>query len=97
MRIDLTPVSMPDLANDRGSAVAGKGASVSAAVAGDDVARLDTGQESVSLMKAQIDAVPEIRQALVDRLRQAMSSGTYKVSPDGIADRMLAESSGRRG
>jgi flagellar biosynthesis anti-sigma factor FlgM len=90
MRIDLTS-AMPEVTRS-GSAVAGKvAAGASAASSSDDVAKLDTGSESISLMKKQLDAVPDVREKVVDSLHQAIGSSTYKISPDGIADRMLTD------
>lgn len=45
-------------------------------------------QEFITLRKA-IDAAPEIRQNLVDALRESLESGRYRVDDDGLA-RLLA-------
>lgn len=92
MRIDLTSAAMPEVTRSGSTAVGGKAApGASVAASSDDVAKLDTGSESVSLMKKQLDAVPDVRQQVVKDLRQAIGSGTYKISPDRIADKMLAD------
>jgi flagellar biosynthesis anti-sigma factor FlgM len=54
-------------------------------------ANLSTGHDAVSTLGAQLSAVPDVRHALVDSLRQAVGSGTYRISPDGIADKMIAD------
>lgn len=99
MRVDLNISSMPELDASRGSAAAkapvttnGAG---SEAVSSDVVAKLSTGSEAVENLRAELNRVPEIRQQLVDSLRLAINSGTYKISPRSIAERMLADSDGR--
>ncbi len=102
MRVDLNASSMPELDRSRGSAAtalntqasAQKAASSSAA-ASDDVARLSSGSEAVANLKAELSSVPDIRQQLVENLREAINSGSYKVSADVVAGRMLAD--GKRG
>lgn len=42
-------------------------------------------------LKTQLDLLPEVRQPLVDALRQAISDGTYKISPQAVATAMLAD------
>ncbi len=97
MRIELNPSSMPELERSNGSANAGKtgetiaGANSSVA---DDVAQLSTGSDSVQSLKAQLDSVPEVRQQRVDGLRQAIADGSFKVSPQRIAEAMMSGSAG---
>ena len=96
MRIDLNPSSMPELARSNGSANTGKaeeaveGQTGSTAESAEDVAQLSTGSDAVGALKAQLSSVPEIRQQRVDSLRQAMSDGTFQVSPQRIAESMLS-------
>jgi flagellar biosynthesis anti-sigma factor FlgM len=40
-------------------------------------------------LKAQLDAVPDVRQQLVDGLRQAVAAGSFTASPQHIAKAML--------
>jgi|KBSMisStandDraft_5_1062788.scaffolds.fasta_scaffold784532_3 flagellar biosynthesis anti-sigma factor FlgM len=96
MRIDLNSASMPELERSRGSSNASPGSSVSVenTTQTDDVANLSTGHEAVSTLSAQLKAVPDVRQELVESLRQAIHSGTFRVSPDGIADKMLSDRAG---
>lgn len=49
-----------------------------------DVVRLNS-------LAAQANDVPEIRQDKVDSLRQAIHSGTYKVSDEALADAILRD------
>ena len=93
MRIDLNSASMPELERSRGSSNASAGSSVSVenATQTEDVAKLATGHEAISTLSTQLKAVPDVRQELVASLRQAINSGTYRISPDGIADKMLSD------
>ena len=96
MRIDLNPSSMPELARSNGSAGAAPAGQPSVAdqagatATTDDVANLSTGSDSVQRLKTQLDAVPDVRQQLVDGLRQAVADGSFKVSPQHIAEAMLS-------
>ncbi len=47
---------------------------------------------NISSLVSQAVASPEVRQDKVDALRQAISSGQYKVDPGQVADAMLPES-----
>jgi flagellar biosynthesis anti-sigma factor FlgM len=93
MRIDLNTASMPELERSRGSSTASTNSSggVDSSTQSDDVANLSTGHEAISTLGAQLKAVPEVRQELVESLRQAVNSGSFHRSPDGIADRMIAD------
>ncbi len=93
MRIDLNPSAMPELGRS-GEAAAGTkplDATNLAAPDAEDVAHLSSGSDAVQKLKLQLDALPDIRQQRVDALRQAISDGSYKISPQGIATAMLAE------
>lgn len=96
MRIDLNPSSMPELAGSNGTAgaaPAGQPAVTEQAgptATSDDVANLSTGSESLQRLKTQLDAVPDVRQQQVESLRQAVADGSFKVSPQHIAEAMLA-------
>jgi flagellar biosynthesis anti-sigma factor FlgM len=59
--------------------------------AGEDTASLSFDRASVGSLVSQALASPEVRQDKVDALRQAISSGEYKVEPDKIADAMLQQ------
>jgi len=95
MRIDLDPSALPELT--RSSASAGAAETRQPAVpdpagvttASDDVATLSTGSDSVQRLKTQLDAVPDARQQQAESLRQAVADGSFKVSPEHIAQAML--------
>ncbi len=93
MRIDLNPSAMPELGRSAEAASGAKAADMTKAAAPDaeDIAHLSSGSDAVQKLKTQLDAVPEVRQQRVDVLRQAISNGTYKISPQGIATAMLAD------
>jgi flagellar biosynthesis anti-sigma factor FlgM len=46
----------------------------------------------VQQLREHLDGIPDVRQERVNGLRQAISQGTFQVSPGKIADAMLAES-----
>jgi len=93
MRIDLNPSAMPELGRSGEAAAGTKPGDVTnlAAPDAEDVAHLSSGSDAVQKLKLQLDALPEVRQQRVEALRQAISDGTYKISPQGIAAAMLAE------
>jgi len=94
MRIDLNPSSMPELERSSNSAGATKvagGATPHATPGTGDVAQLATGSEGVGSLRVQLDKVPDIRQERVAALRQAVTNGTFKISPERIAEAMLAD------
>ena len=95
MRIDLTASSMPELERSQGttssesSAQAGVGAT---SAQDDDVAQLSTSSDVVASLRAQLNSVPDVRQSRVEYLRQAIDAGQFSISPERIADGMLAGS-----
>jgi len=93
MRIDLNPSAMPELGRSAEAASGAKAADTTKAGAPDaeDVAHLSSGSDAVQKLKTQLDALPDVRQQRVDALKQAISDGTYKISPQRIATAMLAE------
>jgi len=56
-----------------------------------DQATLSQDKVTLSSLATQALAQPEVRQSLVDSLRQSISSGQYKLDPSGIADAILSE------
>jgi negative regulator of flagellin synthesis FlgM len=46
---------------------------------------------AVEAARAAIAAAPEIREEKVEAIRRQMREGAYRVSPDTIAERILAE------
>lgn len=93
MRIDLNPSAMPELGRSGEAASGTKPGDMTrlAAPNAEDVAHLSSGSDAVQKLKLQLDAVPDVRQERVDALRQAISAGTYKMSPHAVAGAMLAE------
>jgi len=94
MRIDLNASSMPELSRSSGSAAtdrAAGAASEPAAATSEDVAHLSTGSEAVQNLKAQLQAVPDVRQLKVNNLRQKIADGGFQVSAERTAESMLAD------
>lgn len=93
MRIDLSPTAMPELGRSA-DAIAGAKPGDTTQVKdpnADDVAHLSSGTDAVQKLKEQLAALPEVRQERVDALKQAISEGTYRISPRLIATAMLAD------
>lgn len=97
MKIDLNPSSTPELSRSSAAAqTAGPSKDRRTAVdatnpLADDVAQLSTGSDAVQKLKAQLEQVSDVRQARVESLRQAIQDGSFKVSPERIAQAMLAD------
>ena len=51
---------------------------------------------SISDMAAVVNFSADVRQARVDALRDAISQGTYQVSPERIAESMLMQATSRQ-
>ena len=95
MRIDLTTNSLPDLERSQSSgssANAATGPTAGVSSNADDEAQLSTSSDAVASLRSQLDAVPDVRQQRVESLRQALSAGQFTISPQRIADGMLAGS-----
>jgi negative regulator of flagellin synthesis FlgM len=56
-----------------------------------DRTTLTSGSVSISSLVSEAMNSPEIRQARVQSLQQAVSSGNYKLDPDAIAGAMIDE------
>jgi len=93
MRIDLNPSAMQELGRSSDTAAGEKPGDMTRLVApnADDVAHLSSGSDAVQRLKMQLDALPEVRQQRVDALKQAISDGAYKISPQALATAMLAD------
>ncbi len=92
MRIDLNPSAMPELGRSAEATAGSKPVDMPQPAAdAEDVAHLSSGSDAVQKLKAQLDALPDVRQQRVDALRQAVSGGTYKISPHAVAAAMLAD------
>ncbi len=57
--------------------------------AGKDEATLSLDRDSISTMTSQAMTTAPTRQEKIEALRQAVSSGEYKVEPEKIAEAML--------
>src|SRR5690348_1359669 len=84
-RASLTPAVSP-AANQQGHSN-----SAGSSAAGSPAATVDFSAQAQQIQnaKAAVDATPDVRQSLVDSLKQKVDSGTYKVSSSDIADMML--------
>lgn len=88
MRVDLTKAGL-ELPEPSNAGRAGQTASDSGS--GTDQASLSFDQARVQSLETQVLAQPEIRQAKVEALRQAIGDGEYAVSPGQVADAMTSE------
>ena len=60
-----------------------------------DTAEVSGVTHSISDMAAVVNSSADVRQARVDALRDAISQGTYQVSPERIADSMLMQATSK--
>lgn len=58
---------------------------------GVDQANFSSAQTQVQTLQAQVLAQPEVREAKVQSLQQAIGNGNYSVSPGQIADALVSE------
>jgi flagellar biosynthesis anti-sigma factor FlgM len=98
MRIDPFNSAASQLSSDLSSQqVGGQAGAQSAAspqgVSQDDRATLSSDTTSVSSLVSTALNSPEVRQGMVDSLRQAISDGQYQVDPASIAAAMVGGSS----
>jgi len=56
----------------------------------EDVAELSGATQAVPALKAQLDRLPDVRQERVQSLQQAIANGSFTISPQRIAEAMLA-------
>jgi len=93
MRIDLTqgtqPAAETNRTNARDSAAINNGSTSSGL--GEDQAQLSGAHAQVEALAAQAAQLPEVRQARVQILRQALQSGQYNPDPEKIAGAMFAD------
>jgi flagellar biosynthesis anti-sigma factor FlgM len=93
MRIDLATTSMQQMERSQQSQDAARpGQGQAGFIAGNtnDTAELSTSSDAVAALRAQLDCVPDVRQQRVDSLRQMIQAGQFTISPQRIADAMLA-------
>ncbi len=93
MRIDLNPSAVTQLGQSNDATAGAKPADATKLASPDaeDIAHLSSGSDAVQQLKLQLDALPEVRQQRVDALRQAITAGTYTISPHSMATAMLAD------
>lgn len=92
MRIDLIDSNASEMVGELNSQSAntGKSAPVSTG-APEDRTTLTLGSAAVSSLASQAMSSPEIRQELVQSLKQEVESGQYQLDPDKIAGAMIDE------
>ena len=73
---------------------AGTGAS---SISGVDQTRFSFDQTRVQSLEAHVLAQPEIREAKVQSLQQAIGSGEYSVPASQVADALVSELGGAKG
>lgn len=54
-----------------------------------DQATLSQDKVTLSALSAQVLGLPEVRQSLVDSLRESINNGQYRPDPSAIADAIL--------
>jgi flagellar biosynthesis anti-sigma factor FlgM len=89
MRIDLNAFDPQSVSADQTKKAAGDVTNRLQIASEDDQATLPEDKVSLSSLSTQALGLPEVRQGLVDSLRQSISSGQYKLDPSAIADAML--------
>ncbi|MFZ0706001.1 MAG: flagellar biosynthesis anti-sigma factor FlgM [Candidatus Korobacteraceae bacterium] len=70
-------------------------AGVSRTARGADTADISGLAPAISDLAAAVHTAPEVRATKVQALRQAVDQGTYQVSPDRIAQSMLAQATSK--
>jgi flagellar biosynthesis anti-sigma factor FlgM len=93
MRIDLNPA--PQSLHDSGRSSATNSAtaessSATTGAAGADQAELSGAHVQVQALVAQASQLPEVREARVQALRQALQRGRYQSSPEEVAGAVFA-------
>ena len=59
-----------------------------------DVVSISSAGKDATVAKAAVMASPDVRTELVDSIRSRMQGGTYDVSADDFADRLVAKFNG---
>ena len=57
---------------------------------GSDTAKVSGATLSISALAAQLQAVPDVSESRVEALRNSIAEGKYEISPERIAESMLA-------
>lgn len=90
MRIDLS-TRIPEAADPGQAAKSGSPSASGGNSLGVDTAKFSSDPEKVQALTAGVTAMPEIRQEKVAALAQAVSSGSYQVTPEQTADAMMSQ------
>ena len=90
MKIDLTGVTAIQAPVERNTKQVSAGTTAPVQDVTTDRTSFHSGSSSVASLVSQALATPDVRQAKVDSLRQAVSSGSYKVDADKIASAIIA-------
>jgi negative regulator of flagellin synthesis FlgM len=99
MRVDLASfgVEPPEKGTTGRAGQTGAAGTGTTSTAGVDQTRFSFDQTRVQSLEAQVLAQPEIRQAKVQSLQQAIGNGEYSVPADQIANAMVTELAGAQG
>jgi flagellar biosynthesis anti-sigma factor FlgM len=92
MRIDLSHIASGQVSVEQNAKKVSE-QKLSAPESSDSTDRttLTSGSSSVDALVSKAMTSPEIRQDLVDQLKQAVNNGQYKLDPGAIASSMLDE------
>ncbi len=92
MRIDLSQLTTSQVAADQNSKkVSEHRPGVSDLAGSEDRTTFTSDSSSISSLTSKAMGSPEIRQELVDQLKQAVDGGRYKIDPSAIAASMIDE------
>jgi flagellar biosynthesis anti-sigma factor FlgM len=92
MRIDLYSSTAGQIASEQSAQqVATQNTGNSGQPVGEDTATLTTDSTSVSSLASTAMNSPEVRQNLVDSLKQSIANGSYELNPTAIASSMVDE------
>ncbi len=96
MRVDFTTFGLepPEKSNTGRAGQTGNAETGASSASGLDQTRFSFDQTRVQSLEAQVLAQPEIREAKVQSLQQAIGNGEYSVPPSQVADAMVSELSG---
>jgi len=91
MKIELNNSTPDPIVTAQGKNHSSSAATSSVHGAGEDTASLSFDHASVGSLVSQALASPQVRQDKVDALRQALSTGQFKIEPDKIAEAILQQ------
>lgn len=78
--------------NDQASQVAEKQAASAAAVKPEEKVDLSTMAKEIQLAKVEVTQLPDVREQKVQEIKTQVEQGTYNVSGEQIANKMVGES-----